>query len=113
MTEKEFTQRVAIALAGNPKFANYESLCVDAIIKEADRLAEAIDKEYGSEFFEVEGETALSCISNDLSSIRMGITGDKDDGEGNIRDSLMKTVEAIYDLSVEVVHVGDMVEATI
>ena len=101
-------------MAGNPKFANYESLCVDAIIKEADRLAEAIDKEYGSEFFDIEGEDALWCISNDLSEIRMGITGfESDDSVGTIQKSLGNIIEAINDLSTEVVHVADMVEATI
>ena len=113
MTEKEFTQRVAIALAGNPKFADYKILFVDAIIEEAQRLAEAIDKEYGSEFFDFEGEDALWCISNDLSDIKMGITGDKSDGVGNIRESLGNIIEAINDLSTGVVHVADMVEATI
>lgn len=101
MTEKEFTQRVAIALAGNPKFAEYMHLGVDAIVNDAQRLAEAMDKEYGDEFFDIEGEDALWCISNDLCEIRMGITGDSSDGVGTIQKSLENIVEAINDLSLK------------
>ena len=43
MTKNEFVQRVAIALASNPKFADNSRLCVITIIDEADRLAGTIE----------------------------------------------------------------------
>ena len=80
MTKAEFTQRVAIALAGNSKCYPYGS-DID-IVRTADRLADKFEKS--------------------------SIYGKFDEGfsDANI-------VEAINDLSTEVVHVADMVEATI
>ena len=81
MTKAEFTQRVAIALAGNSKCYPYGFTEID-IARTADRLADEFEKS--------------------------SIYGKFDEGfsDANI-------VEAINDLSTELVHVADMVEATI
>lgn len=81
MTKAEFTQRVAIALAGNSKIYPYGFTEID-IVRTADRLADEFEKS--------------------------SIYGKFDEGfsDANI-------VEAINDLSTEIVHVADMVEATI
>lgn len=88
MTKSEFVQRVAIALAGNPKFADNSRLSVITIIDEADRLADTIESRSNYVEFENEDETNLRCISNDLSAIRNAIGGYDDDGENNIKESL-------------------------
>ena len=88
MTKSEFVQRVAIALAGNPKFADNSRLSVITIIDEADRLADTIESRSNYVEFENEDETDLRCISNDLSAIRNAIGGYDDEGEENIKESL-------------------------
>ena len=88
MTKNEFVQRVAIALAGNPKFADSDRLSVISICDEADRLAETFEQRSNYGLFENDDETDLRCISNDLSAIRNAIGGYDDDGENNIKESL-------------------------
>ena len=88
MTKSEFVQRVAIALAGNQKFADNDRLDVIAICDEADRLANVFEERSNYGLFENEDETDLRCISNDLSAIRNAIGGYDDDGDNNIKESL-------------------------
>ena len=88
MTKSEFVQRVAIALAGNPKFADNSRLSVITIVDEAERLADTFEKRSTCVEFENEDETDLRCISNDLSAIRNAIGGYDDDGDNNIKESL-------------------------
>ena len=88
MTKSEFVQRVAIALAGNPKFADSDRLSVISICDEADRLADTFEERSNYGLFENEDEKDLRCISNDLSAIRNAIAGYDDDGDNNIKDSL-------------------------
>lgn len=40
MTKSEFAQRVAIALAGNPRFTSFSDFSPSSITQSADRLAE-------------------------------------------------------------------------
>lgn len=88
MTKSEFVQRVAIAMAGNPKFADNSRLSVITIVDEAERLADTFEKRSTCVEFENDDETDLRCISNDLSAIRNAIGGYDDDGYNNIKESL-------------------------
>lgn len=88
MTKNEFVQRVAIAMAGNPKFADNSGLSVITIVDEAERLADTIESRSNYVEFENDDETDLRCISNDLSAIRNAIGGYDDDGDNNIKESL-------------------------
>ncbi len=89
MTKSEFVQRVAIALAGNPKFTDGNGrLDVIGISDEADRLANTFEERSNYGLFEDEDETDLRCISNDLCAIRNAIGGYDDDGDNNIKESL-------------------------
>ena len=88
MTKSEFVQRVAIALAGNQKFADNDRLDVIAICDEAERLAETFEERSNYGLFDDEEDTNLRCISNDLSAIRNAIGGYDDDGDNNIKESL-------------------------
>ena len=49
MTKKEFAQRVAIALAGNPRFTSLSDFSVVNITESAERLADYFDEhsDYG------------------------------------------------------------------
>ena len=88
MTKSEFVQRVAIALAGNQKFADNDRLDVIAICDEAEHLAETFEERSNYGLFEDEDETDLRRISNDMSAIRNAIGGYDDDGDNNIKESL-------------------------
>ena len=88
MTKNEFVQRVAIALAGNPKFADDDRLSVISICGEADRLADTFEERSNYGLFENEDETDLHCISTDLNIICDTIGGYVDDGSNNIKESL-------------------------
>ena len=88
MTKSEFVQRVAIALAGNPKFVDSDRLSVISICDEADRLAETFEERSNYGLFENDDETDLRCISNDLCAIRNAIGGYDDNGDNNIKESL-------------------------
>lgn len=88
MTKSEFVQRVAIAMAGNPKFADNSRLCVITIVDEAERLADTFESRSNYVEFENDDETDLRCISNDLSAIRNAIGGYDDDGDNNIKETL-------------------------
>ena len=88
MTKSEFVQRVAIALAGNQKFADNDRLDVIAICDEADRLANVFEERSDYGLFENEDDKDLRRISNDLSAIRNAIGGYDDDGDNNIKESL-------------------------
>lgn len=88
MTKSEFVQRVAIALAGNPKFVDHVNFSYASIIDKADALADMMGERSRFGSFENEDDTDLRCISNDLSAIRNAIGGYDDDGENNIKESL-------------------------
>lgn len=88
MTKSEFVQRVAIAMAGNPKFADNSRLSVITIVDEAERLADTFESRSTCVEFENDDETDLRCISNDLSAIRNAIGGYDDDGYNNIKETL-------------------------
>ena len=88
MTKSEFVQRVAIAMAVNPKFADNSRLSVITIVDEAERLADTFESRSTCVEFENDDETDLRCISNDLSAIRNAIGGYDDDGYNNIKETL-------------------------
>ena len=44
MTKSEFVQRVAIALAGNPKFVDHVNFSYTSIVDKADALADCIEE---------------------------------------------------------------------
>ena len=95
MTKSEFVQRVAIALASNPKFADYCKLDVISIVDEADRLARVFEdrSDYGGLFDDEDCDT-LSNISNELYNIREVIGGENSD-ESNIRQTLWGIEESL------------------
>jgi hypothetical protein len=71
MTKKEFTQRVAIALAGNPKFTTFNDFSVANITEKAERLANYFESEsnYGDFDDCTDGELiqdALVSINNQI-----------------------------------------------
>ena len=71
MTKKEFTQRVAIALAGNPKFTEFYNFSVSQITESAERLANYFESEsnYGDFDDYTDGELiqdALVSINNQI-----------------------------------------------
>ena len=87
MTKSEFIQRVAIALAGNPKFAGDSTLAIENIVHEAYSLAEQIECHPTYVKFEERDETALHCIADELYAIRLALAGEED-SDSNIRDIL-------------------------
>ena len=73
--KKEFTQRVAIALAGNPKFTEFYNFSVSQITESAERLANYFESEsnYGDFDDYTDGELiqdALVSINNQIWSDR-------------------------------------------
>lgn len=52
MTKDEFAQRVAIALAGNPKVTDYLNFSTTNIIQKADELADDFEKESKHGYFD-------------------------------------------------------------
>lgn len=44
MTKSEFVQRVAIALAGNPKFVDHVNFNYTSIVNKADALADCLEE---------------------------------------------------------------------
>ena len=89
MTEKEFIQRSAIAMAGNPNFADGDgNLMVEGIVMEADRLASELDSLYLNKAFDDDGYTCEELICDNITAIRNAIAGSEDDGAVNLRDTL-------------------------
>jgi hypothetical protein len=75
MTKAEFAQRVAIALAGNPKFTTFNDFSVANITEKAERLANYFESEsnYGDFDDCTDGELihdALNSIENEICSDR-------------------------------------------
>lgn len=89
MTEKEFIQKTAIAMAGNPKFADGDgNLMVEEIVTEADRLASELDSLYSNKAFDDDGYTCAELICDNITAIRNAIAGFEDDGAINLRDTM-------------------------
>ena len=70
MTKSEFTQKVAIALAGNPSFAGENHMSYATIVDKADALADMMEERSRNAEFDNEGETPLDSISESLDYIR-------------------------------------------
>ena len=89
MTEKEFIQKTAIAMAGNPKFVDGDgNLMVKDIVTEAERLASNLDRLYLNNAFDDDGYSCAELICDNISAIRNAIAGFEDDGAINLRDTL-------------------------
>ena len=67
MTKKEFAQRVAIALAGNPRFTSLSDFSVVNITESAERLAEYFDEH--SDYGEFDGMSDGDLIRQALDDI--------------------------------------------
>lgn len=52
MTKKEFAQRVAIALAGNPRFTSFSDFSPSSITQRADSLAEYFEDNSNYGYFD-------------------------------------------------------------
>ena len=59
MTKKEFAQRVAIALAGNPRFTSFSDFSVVNITESADRLADYFEDHSFNSGFDVMSDGEL------------------------------------------------------
>ena len=70
MTKSEFVQRVAIALAGNPRFTDHVNFSYASIVDKADALADMMEERSRNAEFEIEGETPMESISESLDYIR-------------------------------------------
>lgn len=70
MTKSEFVQRVAIALAGNPKFVDHVNFSYCDIVDKADALADCIEDRSPNVYFDNEGESPLENIDYSLADIR-------------------------------------------
>ena len=67
MTKKEFAQRVAIALAGNPRFTSLSDFSVVNITESADRLADYFEEH--SDYGEFDGMSDGDLIRQALDDI--------------------------------------------
>lgn len=81
MTKNEFVQRVAIALAGNPKFVDHVNFSYASIVDKADALADMMEDRSRNAEFDNEGETPLDSISESLDYIRKYMNNPDDDNE--------------------------------
>lgn len=78
MTKSEFVQRVAIALAGNPKFVDHVNFNYCDIVDKADALADTMEDRSRFAIFDNEGETPLESISESLADIRKYLNNPND-----------------------------------
>ena len=70
MTKSDFVQRVAIALASNPKFVDHVNFSFASIVDKADVLADMLEERSQYAEFDSEGDTPLDIISESLEYIR-------------------------------------------
>ena len=96
MTKSEFVQRVAIALAGNPKFVDHVNFSYASIVDKADALADMMEERSRNAEFDNEGETPLDSISESLDYIRKYLNN-PNDKEMDL-SALQEIAKSIWDI---------------
>lgn len=69
MTREEFILQAAISMAGNENFAYQGRLDKDAIVREAEKLADELEEKCDDVLYQSDGDTQIDIISENLGNI--------------------------------------------